>query len=144
MAADPSTVILVVDDDPDIRYLLQQLLEDGGYRVRVATDGGQAIAELERRLPSLVLLDLMMPVMSGWETLAAIRARGWALPVVFMSAGSNLQTQAIASQADGYISKPFDVDAMFKLLTNCLCPAETPAQPGAHPGMGLLRRRSRF
>src|SRR5947208_3124467 len=65
--------ILVVEDDPDIRELLAELLEDEGYDVHIAADGEAAIDELEHWEPSVMLLDLMLPRISGWEILRRMR-----------------------------------------------------------------------
>lgn len=59
--------VLVVDDDADIREALRDLLEGEGYRVRTAGDGAEAVALMEAEPPCLVILDLMMPVMDGWQ-----------------------------------------------------------------------------
>jgi CheY-like chemotaxis protein len=82
--------ILVVDDDPDIREGLQDLLEDEGFVVTVAAHGREALAIVRGgQLPSLILLDLMMPVMNGQEFKAALREDPLAreLPVIAMTAG---------------------------------------------------------
>jgi CheY-like chemotaxis protein len=59
--------VLVVDDDQDIRESLRELLECEGYRVRTAADGAEAVAAMHEEAPCFVILDLMMPVMDGWE-----------------------------------------------------------------------------
>lgn len=86
MVAPPVTV-LVVDDDPDLRRLLRQLLREAGYRVRLASHGLEALVQLQREPVALILLDLNMPGMSGWDCLAALRAVQHAVPVVLMTAG---------------------------------------------------------
>ena len=59
--------VLVVEDDADLASLLQMILTDGGYEVALAGDGLQALARLEERMPGVILLDMRMPVMNGWE-----------------------------------------------------------------------------
>ncbi len=80
--------VLVVDDDADIRESLQLLLEDEGYDVRTAADGREAIAMMESELPCFVILDLMMPVMDGWEVACCMHddARLDAIPVCVVTA----------------------------------------------------------
>jgi CheY-like chemotaxis protein len=84
----PRRPILVVDDDPDLRELLRRTLEREGYAVLEAADGRAALARIEERLPGLILLDLMMPHMNGFELLTELRARPeWrGIPVVVVTA----------------------------------------------------------
>ena len=84
----PRRPILVVDDDPDLRELLRRTLEREGYLVLEAADGRSALARIEERLPGLILLDLMMPHMNGFELLTELRARPeWrGIPVIVVTA----------------------------------------------------------
>jgi len=84
----PQRPILVVDDDPALRELLRRTLEREGYAVLEADDGRAALARIEERLPGLILLDLMMPHMNGFELLTELRARPeWrGIPVVVVTA----------------------------------------------------------
>jgi GAF domain-containing protein/CheY-like chemotaxis protein len=84
----PQRPILVVDDDPDLRELLRRTLEREGYPVLEAADGRSALARIEERLPGLILLDLMMPHMNGFELLTELRARPeWrGIPMVVVTA----------------------------------------------------------
>ncbi len=79
--------ILIVDDAPDYVYALRGFLEDLGYEVVEAYDGREALEVLDRENPDLVLLDVIMPLQDGWETLSAIRAeQKWQdLPVVMLT-----------------------------------------------------------
>jgi CheY-like chemotaxis protein len=67
--------VLVVDDDHDARVLLRALLESEGYDVLTATEGRAALAQLETVVPDLILIDLRMPLMDGWELLSELQAR---------------------------------------------------------------------
>lgn len=102
--------ILVVDDDPSHRELLCDLLEQMGYRTFQADNGQAALDLMEDEMPLAVLLDLRMPVLSGWGLLDALkklpRARG--LPVIIIS-GYGYEWEAELVGASGYISKPVDL-----------------------------------
>jgi CheY-like chemotaxis protein len=81
-------LVLIVEDDEAIREAMSELLADEGYRVRVAADGAHAARVLDEVQPDVMLLDLMMPIMSGWELLEHMRRRGTlsSFPVVVVSA----------------------------------------------------------
>ena len=106
--------ILVVDDDPDIRDLLTDVLLDEGYQVLSAGDGQQALNVLEETKPDLIILDLMMPVMDGWQFYEVAKQRGFVdhIPVIIMSAINNPQATAMSLQAAGYVAKPFVIDTL--------------------------------
>lgn len=105
--------ILVVDDDPDIRTLIAAALEAEGYSVVTTSNGEEALDRIATNQPRLALLDLQMPLLTGWEVLAALREAGSALPVVFMSAGARARAEATRQQVAGYLPKPFALDALF-------------------------------
>lgn len=105
--------ILVVDDDEDIREVVRATLQDiAGYRVIVAASGHEAVDVARRERPDLVLLDSVMPVLSGLATLQRLREDEAlaALPVVFMTANVSASDRAryTASGAVGVVVKPFD------------------------------------
>jgi CheY-like chemotaxis protein len=135
MPAESMPPVLIVDDDAGIRLVLESMLACEGYTVISAANGREALAYIERELPGLVLLDLQMPVMTGWETLATIRARWPVLPVVFMSAGLNAAVQAAAYQADGYLAKPFDLDTLLQTVHRFLSSEPIPSQAGSSTGI---------
>ena len=115
--------VLVVDDDPDIRAFMAASLEDSGYEVRTAVDGGVALALLRAWRPDLILLDLMMPRVDGWAFRQAQLAqkRLAAIPVVVMSAGYGAQNQAKKLATAAGLDKPFDLNellATVAALTN--------------------------
>lgn len=112
----PPPHILVVDDDTDIRQTIRDILELEGYSVAVASDGRQALERIEERRPVLILLDLQMPVMTGWEVLSQLRAEGSGLPVVFMSAGYRARTEAERHNADAQLGKPFEMDELLRIV----------------------------
>lgn len=103
--------ILVADDEPNILAALEFMLSRAGYEVDVARDGEEALRRLEQRLPDLVLLDVMMPVLSGYDVCERLRARPeWAgVKVAMLSArGREAETsRGLAAGADLYLVKPF-------------------------------------
>jgi two-component system, chemotaxis family, chemotaxis protein CheY len=116
--------ILVVEDDVDIRECYQSLLEREGYRVTTAQNGQEALDVLSREHPSLILLDLMMPVMSGPEFLEAMRldSNSFDIPVVIVSAYGEL-ADATAGVA-GFLRKPVDLPALLGTVRR-FCPAQS-------------------
>ena len=106
---DPS--ILVVDDDPDILQTLALCLSTEGYRILVASNGREALEVLEKEKPSVILLDLMMPVMDGWQFVAALDAKGKRdMPLLILSADRSVQGHAQKLKANGHLAKPFDLE----------------------------------
>jgi CheY-like chemotaxis protein len=103
--------VLVVDDDASIREFLRELLISNGYEVDEASNGAEALECIQSRRPDAVLMDLMMPVVSGAEATSRIKQNPLTatIPVVAMSAGRNLQSMANGVPADGFVSKPFDL-----------------------------------
>lgn len=103
--------ILVVDDNPDSITIMRSILESRGYEVRAATSGAEALAMIEKERPDLVLLDIMMPEMSGIEVLQLIKdnAQTGRLPVILVTA--KVHDDDVLSGyhygADYYITKPF-------------------------------------
>ena len=102
--------VLIVEDDPNIRELLQMYLERDGYAVTLATDGGQGLDKFRSIKPDLVLLDVMMPVMDGWAVCKAIRAEG-NTPVIMLTAKGETddKVQGLKAGADDYVTKPFEM-----------------------------------
>jgi DNA-binding response OmpR family regulator len=105
--------ILVVDDDASIRQLTSAVFQDEGYVVRVAPDGRAALSLVEAETPRLVVLDLQMPVMDGRTFFRALRAGGYASPVLLLSAyGAESAMQELG--ADDAIEKPYDIDELLE------------------------------
>lgn len=105
--------ILVVEDDADISRLLARILNEAGYKVRQAFSGTEARLVLEGESPDLILLDLMLPGISGEELLGEIRkGRHWNVPVLVLSAKNSLgdKVALLKNGADDYITKPFEPD----------------------------------
>ena len=102
--------VLIVEDDPNIRELLQLYLEKGGYAVTLAADGGQGLEKFRAIKPNLVLLDVMMPVMDGWTVCKAIRQES-NTPVIMLTAKGETDDKVtgLRSGADDYVTKPFEM-----------------------------------
>ena len=102
--------VLVVEDDKNIADLLQLYLEKEGYAVTVAADGGLGLEKFRAIQPDLVLLDVMMPVMDGWQVCRAIRAESQT-PVIMLTAKSETDDKVtgLKTGADDYVTKPFEM-----------------------------------
>jgi two-component system alkaline phosphatase synthesis response regulator PhoP len=103
--------ILIVDDEPEIVRGLEDNLRFEGYVTSTATDGEAALAVAAREAPDLVILDLMMPKMSGWEVCRALRANGIDVPVIMLTArgAEPDRVRGLELGADDYITKPFSL-----------------------------------
>ncbi len=118
--------ILVVDDDSDIRETLLEFLEGEGHVVRGAANGQEALDRLRQARASVILLDLMMPVMDGFEfrkqQLADPALRD--IPVIVVSAGGNCERSARELGAHGCVTKPLDVTKLLdSIRAACAVPA---------------------
>ncbi len=104
--------VLVVDDDPSVRQVVRLSLELEGYLVKEAGGAEEGLAAVENEAPDLILLDVMMPYVDGWEMLRRIQERHGAgsIPIVMFSGKVDAQTaaQATARGAQGFVGKPFD------------------------------------
>lgn len=112
--------VLVVDDDPVIRGLLEVNLELEGYEVRLAVDGSDALAQVAAEHPDLVLLDIMMPGIDGWEVAQQLKGdeRTAHIPVAFLTAramGTDVK-RGTDLGADAYVTKPFDPEELLELV----------------------------
>ena len=120
MSTKTTSRILVVDDEPQVVWMLQFSLEAEGYQTLSARDGRAALDEVREHRPKIVLLDIMMPVMDGWAFLEELQA----LPaderprVIVVSARSSLRDRAKAAElgADAFVAKPFNVDDLLVVL----------------------------
>jgi DNA-binding response OmpR family regulator len=101
--------VLVVDDEVNIAELLRMYLEKDGYEVRTANDGKAALREFESFLPDLVLLDIMLPIMDGWQVCREIRKQS-NIPVIMITAKAEIFDKVLGLElgADDYVVKPFD------------------------------------
>jgi DNA-binding response OmpR family regulator len=120
--------VLIVDDEPNIVRALQFLMTKAGYIVRVARDGEQALDEIAKAQPDLVLLDAMMPTRDGFDVCQTIRSNpSWAgVRIIMLTAkGRDIEREkGMAMGADDYITKPFSTKDVVAQVEKLLGPGE--------------------
>ena len=115
--------VLVVDDDPNIRHLIIAALKREGYRFVEAANGREALDAMRRDPPAAVVLDLMMPIVSGWDVL---RERAGdpdlvKIPVIVVSASRSPEIAAAMDKGIcAFLPKPFDITALTSLVRSCV------------------------
>ena len=114
--------VVVVEDERQLCALLADLLVDAGYEVRCAADGLEAWAEVEERLPDLVVSDVAMPRLGGLALAARLRARG--VPVILLSAGY----RPAGLSGVPFVAKPFDLDHLLGVVERTLARPEVEAE----------------
>jgi DNA-binding response OmpR family regulator len=107
--------ILIVDDEPGIVKFLKLKLEIAGYSVTMAASGQEALTQIQIKMPDLMLLDIFMPGMDGFEVLQKVRETS-KLPVIVLSARSSIAEQAVSLGANDFIAKPFNPDDVIKRI----------------------------
>ena len=119
--------VLIVEDDPNIRELLQLYLEKDGYAVTLAADGGQGLEKFRSINPDLVLLDVMMPVLDGWEVCKAIRQES-NIPVIMLTAKGETddKVMGLKTGADDYVTKPFEMKELLARIEAVLRRSDRP------------------
>jgi CheY-like chemotaxis protein len=121
--AQSGTTVLVVDDDPSIRRMIIAALKRDGYRFVEAANGREALDAMRRDRPAAVLLDLMMPIVSGWDVL---REREndpelLTIPVIVVSASRSPEiAAAIDKGITAFLPKPFDITTLSSIVRNCV------------------------
>jgi CheY-like chemotaxis protein len=112
--------ILVVDDDTLIRGLLRALLEPKGHKIIEAENGDNAVELARSDIPDLIILDMNMPGMTGWETIPVIRSHPntKGIPIIALTADSTSGShdEAHLAGCDRYVTKPIDADRLFSAL----------------------------
>ena len=118
MEAREEEILLLVEDDVDIRQELAALLEAEGYRIVQCANGREALDRLRSLRPCLILLDLMMPVMSGWDFRAAQLADPAiaAIPTVVLSGAAQADEEARRLRATAFLQKPFDLNPLLQTI----------------------------
>lgn len=114
--------IVLADDDPSILHSLNKFFSREGYRVLMAHNAQEALSIIKKRNPDLLILDVKMPGMSGIELIEELLNEGLKIPVIIMTAYSNIFTpsDAEAIGAKGYFQKPFDIEKMNDLVKTIL------------------------
>jgi CheY-like chemotaxis protein len=114
--------VLVVDDEFGVAEVLQSILEDEGYRVATAINGKQAMTRLGEHTPDVIMLDYMMPIMDGTQTLAAIRKDPAfkTIPVIMMSSLEEAAVRETCTDYDTFLRKPFRAMAVVRLVAQLL------------------------
>jgi CheY-like chemotaxis protein/anti-sigma regulatory factor (Ser/Thr protein kinase) len=141
--------ILVVEDSPDIRTLIRMLLESAGHRVLTAADGREGVETTHRERPDLVLMDLSLPILSGWEAARQIKSdpaiSSTTVLAVTAHAMQGDRDRALAAGCDGFLSKPIDEETFENEVASWLDRRKTAGSPagaarGADEGAGLRGR----
>jgi two-component system, OmpR family, response regulator len=134
--------VLVVDDEPNIRELVQVALKFHGCSVTIAASGREALRLADASRPDLIVLDVMMPDMDGFEVCRRLRAAGNEVPVIFLTARdtSSDTVTGLAIGGDDYVTKPFSVEALVARVRAVLRRASrTSGADGADRASGPLR-----
>ncbi|MBK3574829.1 response regulator transcription factor [Streptomyces sp. MBT65] len=127
-AARPRRRLLVVEDEPSIRTLLEATLRLTGYEVSSADTGRAALLEIQRLDPHLVLLDVMLPDLDGFEVTRRLRAAGNDCPILFLTArtGTDDRITGLSAGGDDYVAKPFSIEEVL-LRIEAILRRTTPA-----------------
>jgi two-component system response regulator MprA len=135
--------VLLVDDDAPIRRMLERTLAAEGYDVVAAADGGAALAQVERRLPDVVVLDVAMPGIDGLAVTRRLRAKGLAVPILLLTARDALaeRVAGLDAGADDYLVKPFEVDELMARVRALLRRNQPPGDVLAFADLTLDRGR---
>jgi len=105
--------VLIVDDDVDMSDVVKSALEAEGYACRTVGNGREALAEVARATPGVVLLDMLMPVMNGRECARELRRTyGRNLPIIVMTAAEHADARRLELEADAVLAKPFDLQQL--------------------------------
>jgi DNA-binding response OmpR family regulator len=109
--------LLVIDDDAAIRQVLSRLLVSEGFSVDAAADGEKGLVCVRTRPPDLILLDLMMPVMDGWQLYGWLQVSGYEqIPVIVMTAGERIELAQQDLPNAEVLGKPFDIDDLVERI----------------------------
>jgi two-component system, OmpR family, response regulator len=118
----PPTRVLVVDDEPNICFLLEVALRQQGFEVQVASTGRAALGALSRQAPDIVLLDVMLPDLDGFEVCRRMREGGSRVPILFLSAKDTTEdkVRGLTLGGDDYVTKPFSLEEVVVRINTIL------------------------
>jgi two-component system response regulator MprA len=120
------TRVLVVDDDAAIRQVIVFALSDEGFEVDQARDGLAALQAVDRQHPDLILLDMRMPGMDGWEFVKRYRELPHPqAPIIVLTAAQDVAQRGADVNAAGYLSKPFDLDTLLERVSALVAKSST-------------------
>jgi two-component system OmpR family response regulator len=127
---EPEARLVVVDDEPNIRELLSASLRFAGFDVATAGTGEEALAAVERHRPDLLVLDVMMPGMDGFDVVRRLRSAGRPLPVLFLTAKDSTDDKVtgLTLGGDDYVTKPFSLEEVLARIRAVLRRARDGAQ----------------
>ncbi len=133
--------ILLVDDDPNIRQLVNLYLEKEGFEVTMASRGDEALKLFKTSPPNLILLDIMLPGMDGWQVCREVRKVS-NIPIIMLTAKDETFDKVLGLElgADDYVAKPFDMKelvARIKAVSRRFQAAETPDKELVFPGLTI-------
>ena len=122
--------VLIVDDDMDMIEVIELVLHDAGYTTRSALNGQQALDAVAVEMPALIVLDMLMPVMNGWQFARAFRARyGQAAPIVVATAAEHVERRRNGLDVADVLPKPFEVSDLLRLVARHVQVPEPPSTP---------------
>ena len=110
--------VLIVDDDLDMIEVIELVLHDAGYTTRAALNGQLAMDAVAVEMPALIVLDILMPVMNGWQFAQAFRARyGRAVPIVVATAAEQVERRRNGLDVTDVLPKPFEISDLLRLVS---------------------------
>ena len=121
----PAKRIMVVDDDPSIRFLLRLIFEGAGYRVTEAQNGIAALIRIKGELPDLLVTDMMMPRMDGGALIEHLRSEASTASLRILAVTANPRAREAAARADAVLGKPFDRSELLGIVSRLLLQEST-------------------
>jgi two-component system, OmpR family, response regulator MprA len=119
-ALDGDRPVLIVDDDPVMRQALREAFEDEGIAVETASDGREALRKVADRLPALVVLDVTLPVLDGFQVADQLRAGARPVPILAITGDGQAPEKARRMGAFAYLRKPFELSDLLRLVQGAL------------------------
>jgi two-component system, OmpR family, response regulator MprA len=131
--------VLLVDDDAPIRRMLERTLTAEGYAITAVADGGAALAQVERSLPDVIVLDVAMPGLDGLAVTRRLRAKGLVVPILLLTARDALheRVEGLDAGADDYLVKPFEVEELAARIRALMRRNHPPGETLAHADLVL-------